>query len=37
VKSKGQWASLYRAGDKDGQPIDFLLTLHRGRAAAEAF
>ena len=28
---------MYRAVDKDGQTIDFLLTPHRERAAAEAF
>ena len=37
VKIKGKWAYLYRAVDKDGQTIDFLLTPHRDRAAAEAF
>jgi putative transposase len=37
VKSKGKWAYLYRAVDKEGQTIDFLLTPHRDRDAAEAF
>src|SRR3977135_96080 len=37
VRIKGQWKYLYRAVDKDGQTIDFLLTPHRDRAAAEAF
>jgi putative transposase len=37
VRIKGQWKYLYRAVDKDGQTIDFLLTPHRERAAAEAF
>jgi len=37
VKIKGQWAYLYRAVDKDGQPVDFLLTPQREKAAAEAF
>jgi putative transposase len=37
VKIKGKWAYLYRAVDKDGQTIDFLLTPQRDRAAAEAF
>jgi len=37
VKIKGQWAYLYRAVDKDGQTVDFLLTPQRDRAAAEAF
>jgi putative transposase len=37
VKIKGQWAYLYRAVDKEGQTVDFLLTPQRDRAAAEAF
>jgi transposase-like protein len=37
VKIKGQWAYLYRAVDKYGQTVDFLLTPQRDRAAAEAF
>jgi transposase-like protein len=37
VKIKGKWAYLYRAVDKAGQTIDFLLTPHRDRDAAEAF
>ena len=37
VKIKGKWAYLYRAVDKEGHPIDFLLTPTRDRAAAEAF
>jgi transposase-like protein len=37
VKIKGQWAYLYRAVDKDGHTIDFLLTPTRDRDAAEAF
>ena len=37
VKSKGQSAYLYRARDKDGHPMDFLLTPHRARTAAETF
>ena len=37
VKIKGQWAYLYRAVDKEGQTVDFLLTPQRERAAAEAF
>jgi transposase-like protein len=37
VKIKGKWAYLYRAVDKEGQTIDFLLTPQRDRAAAEAF
>jgi len=37
VKIKGKSASLYRAVDKDGHTIDFLLTPTRDRDAAETF
>ena len=37
VKIKGKAAYLYRAVDKDGHTIDFLLTPNRDRDAAEAF
>ena len=37
VRVKGQWKYLYRALDKDGQTVDFLLTPTRDRDAAEAF
>src|SRR5499433_2288393 len=37
VKVKGQWRSLYRAVDKTGQTIDFLLTEHRDTEAALRF
>jgi putative transposase len=37
VKIKGKAAYLYRAVDKDGHTIDFLLTPTRARDAAEAF
>ena len=37
VKIKGKWAYLYRAVDKDGHTIDFLLTPQCDRDAAEAF
>ncbi len=37
VKIKGKWAYLYRAVDKEGQTIDFLLTPQRDQDAAEAF
>ena len=37
VKIKGKWAYLYRAVDKAGHTIDFLLTPTRDRDAAEAF
>jgi len=33
----GQWKSLYRAVDKAGQTIDFLLRAHRDYAAARCF
>ena len=37
IKVKGQWYYLYRAVDKHGQTIDFLLTEHRDTAAALRF
>ena len=37
MKIKGKAAYLYRAVDKDGHTIDFLLTPTRDRDAAEAF
>src|SRR5207245_10319191 len=37
IKVKGQWHYLYRAVDKHGQTIDFLLTEHRDTAAALRF
>src|SRR5262245_11047902 len=37
VKIKGKSAYLYRVVDKDGHTIDFLLTPHRDRDAAETF
>src|SRR5215468_1699963 len=37
VKIKGKWAYLYRAVDKEGHTIDFLLTPTRDRDAAGAF
>src|SRR6266704_4435583 len=37
IKVKGQWYYLYRAVDKQGQTIDFLLTEHRDKEAAKRF
>ena len=37
VRIKGQWKYWYRAVDKEGQTVDFLLTPNRDRDAAEAF
>jgi putative transposase len=37
IKVKGQWYYLYRAVDKTGQTIDFLLTEHRDEQAAKRF
>src|SRR4029450_12357751 len=37
IKVKGQWRYLYRAVDKHGQTIDFLLTEQRDTEAALRF
>jgi putative transposase len=37
IKIKGQWYYLYRAVDKSGQTIDFLLTKQRDERAAKRF
>jgi putative transposase len=37
IKVKGEWKYLYRAIDKQGQTIDFLLTEHRDKEAALRF
>src|SRR6516165_4772779 len=37
IKVKGEWYYLYRAVDKHGQTIDFLLTEHRDTEAALQF
>ena len=37
LKVKGQWRYLYRAVDKHGQTIDFLLTKERAERAAKRF
>ena len=37
IKVKGEWVYLYRAVDKFGDTIDFMLSEHRDEAAATAF
>ena len=37
IKVKGDWKYLYRAVDKQGKTIDFLLTAKRDKAAALRF
>ena len=37
VKVCGQWKYLYRAIDRDGHTVDFLLRAHRDEAAARQF
>jgi len=37
IKVKGVWKYLYRAVDKEGKTVDFLLTAHRDTAAAKRF
>ena len=37
VRIRGQWRYLYRAIDKHGEPVDFLLTAHRDLDAAKRF
>jgi IS6 family transposase len=37
VKVGTSWKYLYRAGDKDGQTIEFLLTAHRDISAVKRF
>ena len=34
IKVKGKWTYLYRAVDRDGQTLDFMLSEHRDLAAA---
>ncbi len=37
VKVKGQWKYVYRAVDKVGNAVDFLLRAHRDKAAARRY
>ena len=37
IKVKGIWCYLYRALDKQGNTLDFMLSKHRDEAAATAF
>ncbi len=37
IKVKGKWRYLYRAVDKDGNTVDFLLTKRRQRMSAQSF
>ncbi len=37
IKVKGEWKYLYRAVDKDGKTVDFLLRAHRDGAAARRY
>ncbi len=37
IKVKGTWKYLYRAVDKEGKTVDFLLTAKRDKAAAKRF
>ena len=34
IKVKGEWIYLYRAVDKEGNTVDFLLTKRRSKLAA---
>ena len=37
IKINGQWKYVYRAVDKEGQTVDFLLSAKRDKAAAMRF
>ena len=37
IEVKGVWKYLYRAFDKEGETVDFLLATHRDMAAARRF
>ena len=37
IKVAGQWKYLYRAVDKTGDTVDFLLTVKRDKGAAQRY
>jgi putative transposase len=37
IKVRGQWKYLYRAPDKQGNTVDFLLRAHRDKVAAQRY
>ncbi|SIO72994.1 Transposase (or an inactivated derivative) [Burkholderia sp. GAS332] len=37
IRVKGEWRNLYRAVDKDGNTVDFLLRAHRDKTAARRY
>ena len=37
IKVRGKWTDLYRAADRDGQTLEFMLSENRDTAAARRF